>query len=349
MKIKLFIILFIFLSFFITLIYSNNIFFNNKRMKMASTIRSIEKVNFPFSPPSPFLFCAYHKDFYPPAKDGFNAPRIGNGMDFNPSQPYRMYHGTKIPGFPQHPHRGFETLTCTLKGYVDHFDSKGFRGRYGEGDLQWMTAGSGVCHSEMFPLIKENDDNTLVLFQLWLNLPKKLKGVDPTAGMIWANEMPFYEGDNSSVRLWVGDLSFKTSHTEQCEAADPIHLHINSPVPNSYANDPANDVTVAYIKIKKNSSVILEPAPHATNSSDINRILILIEGNGGVVDEREFKNNYAITVDASKSVKLFNPFDEDLEILLMQGRPINEPVAQHGPFVMNTREEIIMAYDEYVS
>lgn len=212
-----------------------------------------------------------------------------------------------------------------------------------------MTAGRGVCHSEMIPLIKEDEDNTLIIFQLWLNLPKKLKGVEPTAGMIWANEMPYHEDNNSSIKLWIGDLTVKTFSTNQQVPSDPIHLQIGSPVENSYAKDPNNDVTVAYIKIKKNSSVILHPAPHAKSSSDINRSLLLMEGRGGIIDNEEFQNKFAVHVDASKAVTLFNPNDEDMEILLMQGRPIDEPVAKYGPFVMNTYDEIEMAYDEYVS
>ena len=120
--------------------------------------------NGPMPTVDPFLFCVYHKDKYPSGNSAMEAPRVGNGMDFNPSAAYRMYHGEKIPGFPQHPHRGFETITATIEGLIDHADSVGNAGRYGMGDVQWMTAGGGVVHSEMFPLIHQEQDNPTRFF-----------------------------------------------------------------------------------------------------------------------------------------------------------------------------------------
>lgn len=125
----------------------------------------------------PFLFCAFHNDDYPKANPymGPDASLQGRpiGQDFQGIDGWRMYHGRKVPGFPVHPHRGFETITIVNEGFVDHSDSLGSAGRYGKGDTQWMTAGKGVQHSEMFPLLKESDKNPLELFQVWLNLPAK--------------------------------------------------------------------------------------------------------------------------------------------------------------------------------
>ena len=133
----------------------------------------------PMPTPDPFLFAVYHNDKYPKGNGrNVHAPRTGNGMDFNDGE-YRMYHGKHIPGFPAHPHRGFETITATLQGFCDHCDSLGNAGRYGEGDCQFMTAGSGIQHSEMFPLVKSDQPNTLRLFQIWLNLPRADKMAPP--------------------------------------------------------------------------------------------------------------------------------------------------------------------------
>ena len=104
-----------------------------------------------------------------------------------------MYHGGTVPGFPQHPHRGFETVTVVRRGYVDHSDSLGATARYGEGDTQWLTTGSGIQHAEMFPLLDSNQDNELELFQIWLNLPPESKMVSAYFGMLWSEAIPTIE------------------------------------------------------------------------------------------------------------------------------------------------------------
>ena len=117
----------------------------------------------------PFLFCVHHIDHYPRGNDrlGPDAPLTGHdiGQDFEGTGGWRMYHGDVVPGFPQHPHRGFETVTIVRTGYIDHSDSLGATARFGMGDVQWLTAGSGVVHSEMFPLLDPAGPNTLELFQ----------------------------------------------------------------------------------------------------------------------------------------------------------------------------------------
>jgi quercetin 2,3-dioxygenase len=151
-----------------------------RKMPLGSAILKMTSLGAgPMPTLDPFLFCVYHKDHYPPGNHEMEAPRTGNGSDFDASAPYRMYHGETIPGFPQHPHRGFETITATMEGIIDHADSVGNAGRYGMGDVQWMTAGRGCVHSEMFPLLKQSADNPTRFFQIWLNLPAAKKMVDP--------------------------------------------------------------------------------------------------------------------------------------------------------------------------
>lgn len=115
------------------------------------------QLNGPWPTQSPFLFCVYHNDAYPMGDGSLELKghvSQSPGADFNPNQPFRMYHGSKVPGFPAHPHKGFETITIVNSGFVDHADSNGNTARYGQGDVQWMSAGAGLQHSEMFPLVQ---------------------------------------------------------------------------------------------------------------------------------------------------------------------------------------------------
>ena len=144
---------------------------------MNNSIKSIFPLGFPWQTQDPFLFCVYHLDHFPKGNEqmGPDASLSGRnlGNDFTLKDGWRMYHGRTVPGFPAHPHRGFETITIVNKGFCDHSDSLGAAGRFGLGDTQWMTAGRGVQHSEMFPLLNKDKENPLELFQIWLNLPKK--------------------------------------------------------------------------------------------------------------------------------------------------------------------------------
>ena len=142
----------------------------------------------------PFLFCVHHDDRYPAGNGRFGPAQslAGRelGADFAGVDGWRMYHGLEVPGFPQHPHRGFETVTYVRRGVIDHADSLGAAARFGAGDTQWLTAGRGIVHSEMFPLLHDDAPNPLELFQIWLNLPAESKLADPYFSMLWARDVP---------------------------------------------------------------------------------------------------------------------------------------------------------------
>ena len=137
-----------------------------------------------------------------------------------------MYHGSRVPGFPQHPHRGFETITHVLHGLIDHADSMGATARFGRGDTQWMTAGKGVQHCEMFPLVNKDSGNLGELFQIWLNLPAADKMVDPYFTMLWNERTP-------KVRL-VDDAGVTTEITVIAGSLDGTAAP--TPPPNSWAS-----------------------------------------------------------------------------------------------------------------
>jgi redox-sensitive bicupin YhaK (pirin superfamily) len=266
------------------------------------------------------------------------APRRGNGQDFSPTAPYRMYHGTKIPGFPQHPHRGFETVTATIDGLIDHADSLGNCGRYGDGDLQWMTAGAGCAHSEMFPLLKENMDNPTRFFQIWLNLPGKDKMAEPGFSMFWADTIKKWSSPDgkASVTLWAGDHYFESEE------------NVNSPPTRSWAASSDNDVAIFHITVQPGGKMTL---PKARLGDEVNRSLFFVEGESQKmsVDGKLIADKVVLTVNAGQDIEL--EMDENAntagEFLLLQGKPIKEPVKQHGPFVMNTDAEIETTFKDY--
>ncbi|NQZ76320.1 MAG: pirin family protein, partial [Ekhidna sp.] len=239
---------------------------------------------------------------------------------------WRMYHGQTVPGFPQHPHRGFETITVVPEGLVDHSDSMGATGRFGQGDVQWMTAGKGVLHSEMFPLVNENADNPLLLFQIWLNLPRKSKFVEPHYKMLWAEEIPVHKTTDAEVTIIAGDF----------EETKALYT-----TPDSWAADPANGVAVWLIRIEANGSLTLPTA-----NSEATRSLFFYKGESVSIDGQAIRKDQGVDLSAEKVTTIKNG-PEEAHFLLLQGRPIWEPVVQQGPFVMNTQEEIYDTIREY--
>lgn len=297
---------------------------------MSNSSLDIFPLGFPWQTQDPFLFCVYHLDHYPRgnADMGPDASLEGRnlGNDFVIKDGWRMYHGTTIPGFPYHPHRGFETITIVNKGFCDHSDSLGAAGRFGEGDVQWMTAGRGVQHSEMFPLLKEDKENTLELFQIWLNLPGKGKFVEPHFKMLWNESIPVVEQDGVSIKVIAGEF----------EGHRPPE-----PAPDSWANNAVNQVAIWNIHMGAGSRFSLPEI-----SSTANRSLYYYEGGGLEVNQNALEVNHGINIKGKGSVEINNGKNES-RLLLLQGNPINEPVAKYGPFVMNTQAEIEQTMEDY--
>src|ERR1700752_231286 len=161
---------------------------------MDDPVLTVSPLSLPWEASDPFLFCMYHKDAYPAGNEqlGPAASLSGRniGQDFEGKDGWRRYQGDVVPGFPQPPQRGFETVTVMRHGYIDHSDSLGATARYGPGDVQWLTAGRGIVHSEMFPLLRPDRPNPVELFQIWLNLPRADKMVEPHFAMLWQDTIP---------------------------------------------------------------------------------------------------------------------------------------------------------------
>lgn len=298
-------------------------------------IINIHPLGFMWPVTDPFLFCVHHLDFYPKGNHllGPSESLSGRylGQDFRIKDGWRMYHGHRIPGFPVHPHRGFETITIVLKGFVDHCDSAGSAGRYGHGDVQWMTAGAGLQHSEMFPLINTDKDNPLELFQIWLNLPKERKFADPYFKMLWNYTIPKYYYKDRSGKSTTIDI---ISGTVAGHTAPP-------PAPDSWANDHENEVGIWNIRMDADAEYTIPAA-----SIRISRMLYFFEGDTVNITGNSINTMNAIEMFAANDVVIKNG-NKPARLLLLQGKPINEPVVQHGPFAMNSREEINKAIEDY--
>jgi redox-sensitive bicupin YhaK (pirin superfamily) len=214
---------------------------------------------------------------------------------------------------------------------VDHADSLGAAGRYGDGDVQWMTAGKGVQHSEMFPLLSKEKENPMELFQIWLNLPKKNKMVEPHFKMLWRDSIPHYVHKDAKSKKTVVEII--AGKLDKYKA--PV------PPPNSWAADEKNEVAVFNIKMEPGATFILPKA-----SAGINRTLYFYEGDSLQVANQAIKPYHAILVQPEIDLNLVAG-SKDASILVLQGRPIGETVIQYGPFVMNTKEEINQAFEDY--
>lgn len=223
-----------------------------------------------------------------------------------------------IAGFPPHPHRGFETVTYLLHGRMRHKDSVGHEGVIQSGGVQWMTAGSGIEHSEM----PEQDNGLLQGFQLWVNLPASQKMVAPRYQELEPEQMPVEKSDGMRIRVIAGETALGTRGPVTQIAAQPIYF----------------DVSLAANQVFQQSIGEQHAAFVFVIAGEIN-----VQGTS---DNTVIKNQLAIL---SSGTQLKIQATQDSQFLLIAGQPFNEPVARYGPFVMNTREEIEQAFRDYRS
>jgi hypothetical protein len=298
-------------------------------------VLSVNPLGFQWQTSDPFLFCVHHNDAYPAGNErmGPAASLAGRdiGQDFEGKDGWRMYHGDVVPGFPQHPHRGFETVTIVRRGLIDHSDSLGAIARFGHGDVQWLTAGKGVVHSEMFPLLDQKGPNPLELFQIWLNLPSANKLVEPHFSMFWSDAIPKHSARDSAGRLT--EVNVVAGRIEQLQAPPPP--------PKSWAARPDSELAIWTIKMEPGAEWTLPRA-----GKGVNRTLYFFVGSSLRIGNRRIPSYSGVQLRADQEVALTNGPDQG-ELLLLQGRPIGEPVVQYGPFVMNTPIELRQAFQDY--
>ncbi|MFV0453085.1 MAG: pirin family protein [Propioniciclava sp.] len=281
----------------------------------------------------PFLFTAHHVDRYPRGNEQMapEADLAGRtlGQDFSGTDGWSMYHGQTVPGFPAHPHRGFETVTLVEEGLVDHTDSAGAEARYGQGDAQWLTAGAGISHCEMFPLVNQNQPNPLHLFQIWLNLPPEDKTADPYFTILWAEETPIVTVTDAAGRT--GRVKVIAGRFDGQEAPPPP--------PASWAARPDTEVAIWHIELDAEAELTLPAA-----DLPVTRTLYVYDGTLEVA--KQHLTNAAAVVEATEPLPI-RAGTAPVRLLLLQGRPIGAPVVQNGPFVDNTREGLAAAFNDY--
>ena len=238
-------------------------------------------------------------------------------------------------GFPWHPHRGIETITYVLAGTVEHGDSLGNRGTLGAGDVQWMTAGSGIMHQEM---PKGDTQGRMHGFQLWANLPSRLKMTDPRYQDVRSTDIPeILEDDGTRVRVVVGSFWGKTGPVDGI-AADPQYLDIYVP-PNKRKTFPVDTYRSAFAYIFEGSATFRD-------ASKPFGVMVEKEVNGEEIHLRDMSGNRTLVVFGSGDEVVVQAGEQGVRFLLVSGAPLKEPVAWHGPIVMNTRAELMTAVKE---
>lgn len=224
------------------------------------------------------------------------------------------YASDYIGGFPDHPHRGFETVTYMLAGRMRHGDNQGNVGLLTPGSVQWMTAGRGIVHSEM----PEQEDGLLAGFQLWVNLPAASKMTAPRYQDIAPDAIPVVaRADGVTVKVIAGTVEGKAGPVE-APTVDPTYLDVSLPAGGQFAQPV--------------------PAGHSA-------FVYVFEGTAQVGGTAVGQNNLAV-LDAGETIAVAGG-DGPARLLIVAGRPLNEPVARYGPFVMNTRAELQQAFADY--
>jgi redox-sensitive bicupin YhaK (pirin superfamily) len=262
---------------------------------------------------------------------------FGNTTDYDPFLLFDDFRNDRpedyLAGFPWHPHRGIETITYVLAGTVEHGDSLGNRGSLGAGDIQWMTAGSGILHQEM---PQGDPQGRMHGFQLWANLPSSLKMTPPRYQDVQGKDVPeVVDDDGTTVRIVCGSFWGKSGPVEGV-AADPRYLDIFVP-PGIRKVLPVETSNHAFAYVFQGSGSFRDAsAPRAVQTD--------VVGTG--IERPDFIGNRSLVLFDRGDEVVVQAGDEGIRFLLVSGKPIEEPVAWYGPIVMNTQQELRVALDE---
>jgi len=240
-----------------------------------------------------------------------------------------------IKGFPWHPHRGIETITYVLRGDVEHGDSMGNRGIISSGDVQWMTAGSGIIHQEM---PKGDPDGLMYGFQLWANLPKSNKMMEPRYRDVKSDQIPVVSLENGTkIRVICGKVG-NTQGSVQDIVTDPEYLDITVPTGTKFSHPTKSGHTVLAYIIEGKGYFCKDKEPFSYEMEGINYF--------DMKRDPFLENGDLVLFDDGNQIEVSTEGD-NVRFLLISGKPIGEPVAWYGPIVMNTQDELRIAFEEY--
>ena len=291
--------------------------------KRSGSVLKVQALNMHWDTEDPFFFVSHHCDDYPKGNAQQAPPleMIGGrnlGRDYKKLLGFRMYHGKVVPGFPLHAHWGYETVTMVSKGYVDHSDSLGIEGRYGAGDVQWISAGDLYVHNEMYPLVHSDNVNPNEITQIMINLPLKDKGSVPEVRTIWSEDIPIVKDEGYVVKVIAGEFN---------------GISALSPNAVSWASDPDNHVRILRIFMDPAAELMLSPIKEG-----INRNLYTTEGNGVNINGEDFDPLKRFKLSADEII--IRNGDAPGVLWLLEGRPINEKMSSFGPIVLDTDKNV---------
>ncbi len=297
--------------------------------KRPKTVQKIVDINIHWSGDDPFTFVSHHHDTYPKGNSQMAPPidliRGRNlGRDYQERFGFRMYHGRVVPGFPMHAHWGYETITIAEKGFVDHFDTEKNYGRYGNGDVQWTLASSRYEHCEMYPLIDQENENPVHITQIMINLPLDRKNGENHVNNVWAEDVPVFEKDGTTVTLYCGEFDGKKTY---------------SPNPGSYASSE-NSVRILKIEMEPGSSFMLDAL-----AEGIDRNVYYTSGKEADMDGTKVGPNHRFKMKRKTSLEITNG-PEESEFWILEGKPIGEKQAAFGPVILKDLDEVRAGMDE---
>jgi len=297
--------------------------------KKPSTVQKVVDINIHWSGDDPFTFVSHHHDNYPKGNEQMAPPletiRGRNlGRDYQERMGFRMYHGRVVPGFPMHAHWGYETLTIAEKGFVDHFDTEGNHGRFGNGDTQWTLASSRYEHCEMYPLLDQENNNPVHITQIVVNLPLDRKNKDIYVNNIWSESIPVFKDEGSEITLYCGEYQGKGLY---------------SPNPTSWAT-AENSVRIMKIVLQPGASFTLEPL-----ADSIDRNLYYVSGKTATMEGTKITPWLRYKMKRCTPVNIVNG-PEESEFWILEGKPIGEKQASFGPVILKDLDEVRSSMDE---